>query len=109
MYLTARSYLLAGFTAASIVATIPFAPRTTVHMPDIHAADVRLAAAESQIAATMRTLRAVEARTVAGPRAPRPSCPHAGLHRDRPGLRCGSRGRRRPWRSPSTWPARRRR
>ncbi|HEY6576825.1 MAG TPA: hypothetical protein VI029_18270 [Mycobacterium sp.] len=65
MYLTARSYLLAGFTAASIVATIPFAPRTTVHMPDIHAADVRLAAAESQIAATVRTLRAVEARAVA--------------------------------------------
>ena len=65
MYLTARSYLLAGFTAASIVAAIPFAPRTTVHMPDIHAADVRLAAAESQIAATVRTLRAVEARAVA--------------------------------------------
>ena len=69
MYLTARSYLLAGFTAASIVATIPFAPRTTVHMPDIHAADVRLAAAESQIAATVRTLRAVEAAP------PRPSSP----------------------------------
>ena len=65
MYLTARSYLLAGFTAASIVATIPFAPRTTVHMPDVHAVDVRLAAAESQIAATVRTLRAVEARAVA--------------------------------------------
>ncbi len=65
MYLTARSYLLAGFTAASIVATIPFAPRTTVHMPDVHSADVRLAAAESQIAATVRTLRAVEARAVA--------------------------------------------
>jgi hypothetical protein len=65
VYLTARSYLLAGFTAASIVATIPFAPRTTVHMPDVHSADVRLAAAESQIAATVRTLRAVEARAVA--------------------------------------------
>ncbi len=65
MYLTARSYLLAGFTAASIVATIPFAPRTTVALPDIHAADVRLAAAESQIAATVRTLRAVEARATA--------------------------------------------
>jgi hypothetical protein len=62
---TARSYLLAGFTAASIVATIPFAPRSTVHMPDIHAADVQLAAAESKIAATVRTLRAVEARAVA--------------------------------------------
>ena len=65
MLLTARSYLLAGFTAASIVATIPFAPRSTVHMPDIHAADVQLAAAESKIAATVRTLRAVEARAVA--------------------------------------------
>jgi hypothetical protein len=65
VYLTARSYLLAGFTAASIVATIPFAPRSTVHMPDIHAADVQLAAAESKIAATVRTLRAVEARAVA--------------------------------------------
>jgi hypothetical protein len=63
--LTARSYLLAGFTAASIVATIPFAPRSTVHMPDIHAADVQLAAAESKIAATVRTLHAVEARAVA--------------------------------------------
>ena len=65
MYLTARSYLLAGFTAASIVATIPLAPRPTVHMPDIHAADVRLAAAESKIAATVRTLRTAEARAVA--------------------------------------------
>ena len=65
MYLTARSYLLAGFTAASIVATIPFAPRSTVHLPDIHAADVQLAAAESKIAATVRTLRAVETRAVA--------------------------------------------
>ena len=65
MYLTARSYLLAGFTAASIVATIPFAPRSTVHLPDIHTADVGLAAAESKIAATVRTLRAVEARAVA--------------------------------------------
>ena len=65
MYLTARSYLLAGFTAASIVAAIPLAPHTTVHMPDTDAADVRLAAAESQIAATMSTLRAVEARAVA--------------------------------------------
>jgi hypothetical protein len=65
VYLTARSYLLAGFTAASIVATIPFAPRSTVHMPDIHAADVQLAAAESKIAATVRTLHAVEARAVA--------------------------------------------
>jgi hypothetical protein len=63
--LTARSYLLAGFTAASIVATIPFAPRSTVHLPDIHAADVQLAAAESKIAATVRTLHAVEARAVA--------------------------------------------
>ena len=65
MQLTARSYLLAGFTAASIVATIPFAPRSTVHLPDIHAADVQLAAAESKIAATVRTLHAVEARAVA--------------------------------------------
>ncbi len=65
MYLTARSYLLAGFTAASIIATIPFAPRSTVHLPDIHTADVGLAAAESKIAATVRTLRAVEARAMA--------------------------------------------
>jgi hypothetical protein len=65
VYLTARSYLLAGFTAASIVATLPLAPRTTVALPNIHAADVRLAAAESQIAATVRTLRAVEARAAA--------------------------------------------
>jgi hypothetical protein len=61
VHLTARSYLLAGFTAASIVATIPFAPRPTVHLPDIHPADVRLAAAESKIAATVRTLRTAEA------------------------------------------------
>jgi hypothetical protein len=65
VYLTARSYLLAGFTAASIVATIPFAPRPTVHLPDIHEADIRLAAAESKIAATVHTLRVVEARAVA--------------------------------------------
>ena len=62
MYLTARSYLLAGFTAASIVAIIPFAPRPSVHLSDIHAADIRLAAAESHIAAAVH---AVEARTTA--------------------------------------------
>ncbi len=62
MYLTARSYLLAGFTAASIVATIPIAERPTVHLPDIQGADIRLAAAESKIAAAVH---AVEARTMA--------------------------------------------
>jgi len=65
VYLTARSYLLAGFTAASIVATIPLAPKPTMHLPTIHSADVRLAAAASEIATKVRTLRAVEARTLA--------------------------------------------
>ena len=36
-------------------------------MPDIHAADVRLAAAESQISATVRTLRTLEAAAVTDP------------------------------------------
>jgi hypothetical protein len=65
VYLTARSYLLAGFTAASIVAATPLAPRPTIHLPSIHAADVRLAAAESEIASAVRTLHAIEVRTLA--------------------------------------------
>ena len=65
MYRTARSYLLAGFTAASIVAAVPLAPRPTVNLPKIHSADVRLAAAESEIASTVRKFRAVEARALA--------------------------------------------
>ena len=65
MYRTARSYLLAGFTAASIVAAVPLAPRPTVNLPKIQSADVRLAAAESEIASTVRKFRAVEARALA--------------------------------------------
>src|SRR5262249_41137708 len=45
VHCSARSYLLAGFTAASIVAAIPLAPRPTVDPPRIHFSDVRLAAA----------------------------------------------------------------
>src|SRR6185437_12442446 len=59
VYLTARSYLLAGFTAASIVAATSLAPRPTIHLPSIHDADIRLAAAETEIVSAVRTLRAV--------------------------------------------------
>jgi hypothetical protein len=65
MYLTARPYLLAGFTAASIVAAIPLATRPTVYLPSIHSADVRFAAAESEMASAVGTLRNVEARVLA--------------------------------------------
>ena len=64
MYLTARSYLLAGFTATSIVAAISAAPNTTAHLPGIDSAQVRLSAADSEIAYKMRTFRAAEVRTV---------------------------------------------
>ena len=49
---TARSYLLAGFTAATIAAASSLAPRPTVHLPWIHFADVRFTAAESAISAS---------------------------------------------------------
>ena len=65
VYRTARSYLLAGFTAASIVGAVPLAPRPTVNLPKIRSADVRFAAAESEIASTVRKFRAVEARALA--------------------------------------------
>lgn len=65
MYLTARPYLLAGFTAASIVAAVPLATKPTVHLPSIHSADVRFAAAESEMASAVGTLRNVEAQVLA--------------------------------------------
>jgi hypothetical protein len=64
VYLTARSYLLAGFTATSIVAALS-APATTAHLPAIQAAEVRLSAADSEIASKIRTFRDTEVRTVA--------------------------------------------
>ena len=58
MYLTQRSYLLAGFSAASIVAaTISWAPRPAVNLPSIQAAEMRLSAAQSEAAAAARALR----------------------------------------------------
>ena len=64
MYLTARSYLLAGFTATSIVAAISAAPNTSAHLPAVQTAQVRLSAADSEIASKMRTFRNAEVRTV---------------------------------------------
>ena len=65
VYLTARPYLLAGFTAASIVASLSITPSSTVHLPSAHAAEVRLAAAESELVSEVRDLRAVETQTLA--------------------------------------------
>jgi hypothetical protein len=65
VYLTARPYLLAGFTAASIVASVSLAPSSTVHLPSAHAADVRLAAAESELVSEVRELREVQTRALA--------------------------------------------
>jgi hypothetical protein len=65
VYLTARSYLLAGFTATSIVAAISAAPNTTAHLPGIDTAQVRLSAADSEIESKMRTFRNAEVRTAA--------------------------------------------
>jgi hypothetical protein len=65
VYLTARPYLLAGFTAATIVATVSLAPSSTVHLPGAGAADVRLAAAESELVAKVRALQAVETPSLA--------------------------------------------
>ncbi len=65
MYLTPRPYLLAGFTAAAIVAAIPSATGPIVHLASSRSADIRLAAADSVIASRLRTLRAVETRALA--------------------------------------------
>jgi hypothetical protein len=64
VYLTARSYLLAGFTATSIVAAISTAPNTIAHVRGIDTAQVHLSAADSEIASKMRTFRNAEIRTV---------------------------------------------
>jgi hypothetical protein len=63
-YLTARPHLLAGFTAASIVAAIPLTPRSAVHLPSVQRIDVRFTAAESEIATAASALRAAEARVL---------------------------------------------
>ena len=65
MYLTARSYLLAGFTATSIVAAVSVVPHPAAHLPGIHSAQVRLSAADSQLTSSMRTFRTAEVHMVA--------------------------------------------
>lgn len=65
MYLTPRPYLLAGFTAAAIVAAIPTVTGPIVHLAGSRSADIRLAAADSVIVSRLRTLRAVETRALA--------------------------------------------
>jgi hypothetical protein len=49
LYATPRAYLIAGFTAASIVAAIPLVPKPTVHLPSTLSIETRLASADSQI------------------------------------------------------------
>ena len=65
LYATPRSYLIAGFTAASIVAAIPLVPKPTVPLPSTHSIETRLAAADSQIASRVRELGALETRALA--------------------------------------------
>jgi hypothetical protein len=65
LYATPRSYLIAGFTAASIVAAIPMVPKPTVHLPSTHSIETRLTAADSQIASSVRELGALETRALA--------------------------------------------
>jgi hypothetical protein len=65
LYATPRAYLIAGFTAASIVAAIPLVPKPTVHLPSTLSIETRLASADSQIASSVRELRALETRTLA--------------------------------------------
>lgn len=65
LYATPRSYLIAGFTAASIVAAIPLVPKSTVHLPSTQSIETRLAAADSQIASSVRELGNIETRALA--------------------------------------------
>ena len=65
LYATPRSYLIAGFTAASIVAAIPLVPKPTVHLPSTQSIETRLAAADSQIASSVRELGNLETRALA--------------------------------------------
>ena len=65
LYATPRAYLIAGFTAASIVAAIPLVPKPTVHLPSTLSIETSLASADSQIASSVRELRALETRALA--------------------------------------------
>jgi hypothetical protein len=65
VYLTARSYVLAGFTATSIVAAAAAAPIPAAHLPGIQSAHVRLLAADPQLTSNLRTFRTAEVRMLA--------------------------------------------
>jgi hypothetical protein len=63
--LATRPYLLAGFTATSIVAAVSAVPNIATPLPGVESTQVRLLAADSQLNAKMRTFRTAEANVLA--------------------------------------------